>query len=255
MSRTLVAGVPTWLERRADGDSDPQLGGVDMAVKTTKAHSIFLVLADDIAHGRLAPGASLDEIQVAERFAVSRTPVREALRQLERCGLAEARPHRGAVVRTISERQLDEMFAVMAELEALCARWAATAMTVAERRALRASHVEAAALVGQGDRDGYIAANECFHAAVSVGAHNEYLHDLTQGARQRTAPFRRAQFDDLVRLTKSHTEHEKVVVAIERGDGLMAYEHMRSHLGVVRSAVDNVLLGPIDRLQARQPQI
>ncbi len=222
-------------------------------MKTTKAQEIYLTLADDIAHGRITPGTPLDEVQIAGRFAVSRTPIREALRQLERSGLADARPHRGAVVRDISERQLDDMFAVMAELEALSARWAAFAMSAAERRALRAGHAQAAALVNVGDRVAYIAANDAFHTAIYAGAHNDYLEELARTARQRVAPFRRAQFDELARLAKSHAEHERVVVAIERGDGQSAYEHMRAHITVVRSAVDDVLIGALSPKIPEQP--
>ena len=210
-------------------------------MRTTKAHEIYLALADDIAHGRLAPGTPLDEVGIAARFAVSRTPIREALRQLERSGLVEARPHRGALVRDVPERQLDDMFAVMAELEAVCARWAAAAMTLSERRALRAAHERAALLVQAGDRAGYVAANDAFHSSIYAGAHSDYLAELALSARQRVAPFRRAQFDDLGRLGRSHAEHGTVILAIERGDGQAAYDGMRAHIAVVRTAVEGVL--------------
>ena len=210
-------------------------------MSTTKAQEIYLALADDIAHGRLRPGTPLDEVGIAARFQVSRTPIREALRQLERSGLVLARPHRGALVRDMPEQQLDDMFAVMAELEAVCARWAATAMTAAERRALRAAHEAAAALVQSGNRVGYVAANDDFHSAIYAGSHSDYLAELARGARQRVAPFRRAQFDDLGRLAKSHGEHGAVILAIERGDGQAAYDRMRAHLSVVRTAVEDML--------------
>lgn len=223
-------------------------------MSTTKAQEIYLALADAIAHGRLPPGTPLDEVGIAARFAVSRTPIREALRQLERSGLVEARPHRGALVRDIPERQLDDMFAVMAELEAVCARWAAAAMTATERRVLRAGHVAAVALVKAGDRAGYVAANDDFHSAIYAGSHSDYLAELARGARQRVAPFRRAQFDDLGRLAKSHAEHGAVILAIERGDGPAAYDRMRAHIAVVRTAVEDVLQSHVPRLEPRMPQ-
>ena len=222
-------------------------------MSTTKAQEIYLALADDIAHGRLAPGTPLDEVGIAARFDVSRTPIREALRQLERSGLVEARPHRGAIVRDMPERQLDDMFAVMAELEAVCARWAATAMTAAERRALRAGHVAAAALVQAGDRAGYVAANDDFHSAIYTGSHSDYLAELARGARQRVAPFRRAQFDDLGRLARSHAEHGAVILAIERGDGQAAYDRMRAHIAVVRTSVEGVLQSDVLLFQPSVP--
>lgn len=209
-------------------------------MKLTKTQDVFNALADDITHGRLSPGTALDETVIAERFGVSRTPIREAIRQLETSGLVEARPHRGAVVRSVSEQQLDEMFAVMAELEGLCARWASFAMTSVERKQLQELHDCAAALVKTGDRAGYIDANDRFHAAIYTGAHNAYLDELTRAVRQRVSPFRRAQFDELARLTKSHVEHGGVLGAIQRGDGNAAQVAMRAHIGVVRTAVEGV---------------
>ena len=88
--------------------------------------------------GALPPGAALDEMELARRFSVSRTPVREAIRQLAASGLIEARAHRAAVVAQPSEERLTGMFEAMAELEALCAGFAAERMTGAERRALEA---------------------------------------------------------------------------------------------------------------------
>ena len=108
--------------------------------RRTLAEELHLQLADEIVRGVLVPGSALDEMELARRFRVSRTPVREAIRQLSANGLIEARAHRGAVVARPSETRLAEMFETMAELEALCAKLAAERMTGAERRALEAAH-------------------------------------------------------------------------------------------------------------------
>ena len=73
--------------------------GLPSAQKVTRAEELRLQLADDIVRGALAPGSPLDETDIARRFNVSRTPVREALRQLAASGLVDARAHRGAVLR------------------------------------------------------------------------------------------------------------------------------------------------------------
>ncbi len=86
--------------------------------------------------GVLEPGSALDETELARRFDVSRTPVREAIRQLAASGLVEVRAHRGAVVARPSDERLVGMFEAMAELEALCAGLAAERMTATERRLL-----------------------------------------------------------------------------------------------------------------------
>lgn len=208
--------------------------------KPTKARLIHNQIADDIVHGRLLPGTALDEVTIAATFGVSRTPIREAIRQLEAIGLVEARAPRGAVVAAMSERRLDEMFAVMAELEGLCARWSAVAMTAAERRELLGLQQESARLVSAGRRDAYVDLNNRFHEAIYRGSHNGFLAELTLSVRKRCAPFRRAQFESLGRLAKSHAEHGAVVTAIERGDAEAAMLAMRAHIGVVRNAVDEV---------------
>src|SRR5277367_951260 len=78
--------------------------------KLTRAEELRLQLADEIVSGALAPGSALDETDIARRFSVSRTPVREALRQLAASGLVEARAHRGAVVAQPSIERLSGMF-------------------------------------------------------------------------------------------------------------------------------------------------
>ncbi len=221
--------------------------------KSTKAHDIQQALATDIVHGRLLPGAGLDESKVARDFGVSRTPVREAIRQLEIIGLVETRPHCGAVVASIADDRLDDMFAVMAELESLCARWSALAMSTAERRDLREIHARSAAFMQSADRERYVQANDRFHAAIYEGAHSPYLAEITRAARTRVSPFRRVQFEDSRRLSKSFHEHEGVVAAIERGDGEEAQALMRAHIGVVRNAVDLRSRDPTRRSSHRTP--
>ena len=96
------------------------------------------------------------------------------------------------------------MFEVMAELEALCAGFAAERMGGAERRALEDKHENLRALIQSGDPQRYHEVNEAFHACIYAGAHNRYLADMTLSTRTRVQPFRRAQFRNLGRLAKSH---------------------------------------------------
>ena len=102
--------------------------------RKTRAEELRLQLADEIVRGAFVPGAALDETTLARRFDVSRTPVREAIRMLAASGLVEVRAHRAAVVARPGAEQLAGMFEVMAELEALCAGFAAERMTSLERR-------------------------------------------------------------------------------------------------------------------------
>jgi DNA-binding GntR family transcriptional regulator len=206
--------------------------------RRTLAEVLRLQLADEIVRGTLTPGATLDEIDLARRFSVSRTPVREAIRQLTASGLVEARAHRAAVVAKPSEERLNGMFEAMAELEALCAGFAAERMSSQERRKLELVHEEMRALIQTGDPQRFHEVNEAFHSTIYVGAHNTYLAEMTVTTRSRVQPFRRAQFRTLGRLAQSHTEHDRVVVAILRGERDGAARAMRAHIATVREAYE-----------------
>jgi DNA-binding GntR family transcriptional regulator len=202
--------------------------------RITRAEELRLQLADEIVRGALAPGAALDETDIARRFKVSRTPVREALRQLAASGLVDARAHRGAVVARPSIERLSGMFEAMAELEALCAGLAAERMPPLERHRLEAVHEEMRVLSYAGNPDRFHEINERFHNAIYAGSQNTYVAEMTLATRVRVQPFRRAQFRNLGRLAKSHAEHDRVVVAIMRGDRVGAAAAMRAHIDRVR---------------------
>jgi DNA-binding GntR family transcriptional regulator len=202
----------------------------------TSAEDIRQQLATRIIKGELEPGTVLDELGLAAEFAVSRTPVREALRLLRSSGLVEQRPHSSAIVAKPDEATLAGMFEVMAHLESLCAGLSAVGMSVGERQALAALHADMAAVVREGDSKGYVEANEAFHSMIYAGAHNAYLEDLRKSTRLRLQPFRRAQFSTLGRLGRSHEEHTKVVAAILCGDRAGAELAMRQHITIVENA-------------------
>ena len=207
--------------------------------RRTRTEELRLRLSDDIVRGQLAPGAALDETELARRFSVSRTPVREAIRMLAASGLVEVRAHRAAVVARPTHDHLIGMFEVMAELESLCAGYAADRMRGAERRALEDAHEKLRVLIQRGDPQRYYEVNEAFHATIYAGAHNSYLSELTLATRGRVQPFRRAQFRNLGRLAKSHAEHDRVVQAILRGERVLAAQNMYAHIIKVRDEYEH----------------
>jgi DNA-binding GntR family transcriptional regulator len=131
------------------------------------------------------------------------------------------------------------MFEVMAELEALCAGYAAERMTNVERRALEDSHEELRVIIHSGDPQRYHEVNEAFHSSIYTGAHNNYLAELTLSTRARVQPFRCAQFRNLGRLAKSHIEHDRVVQAILRGEQGIASSVMYAHIVTVREEYEH----------------
>jgi DNA-binding GntR family transcriptional regulator len=189
-------------------------------------------IEEQIATGALQPGSSLDEATLVEQYGVSRTPVREALIQLAAEGLIEIRPRRGAVVTAIGPTRLSEMFEVMAELEAMCARLAARRMTNAERRALLCAHEACEAARNQDDSDTYFYCNEQFHSAIYAGSHNSFLIEQASQLQRRLRPYRRLQLRVRNRMGTSFQEHQSVVQAISAGDTEGAAQALRSHVVV-----------------------
>ena len=158
----------------------------------TLAEKLASAIADGILDGSLPPGLRLDEASLAQQHGVSRTPVREALRQLATSGLIDMRPRKGAVVSKATPDEVEKLFVAMAEMEATCARLAAMSMTPVERRRLQARHEAMLALANAGNPDAYSDANVAFHLAIYAGAHNEPLAEFARSLRRRVAPFRRA---------------------------------------------------------------
>jgi DNA-binding GntR family transcriptional regulator len=204
----------------------------------TLTEKLAAAIADGILNGSLAPGLRLDEITLAQQHGVSRTPVREALRQLATSGLIDMRPRKGAVVSKATPDQVESLFVAMAEMEATCARLAAMSMTPIERRRLQARHEAMMALAAAGDPDAYSDANVGFHTAIYAGSHNAPLAEFTMGLRRRVAPFRRAQFRVEGRLLLSNAEHDAVVRAIVSGDAAGAHGSMLHHVSLVEDAFE-----------------
>jgi Transcriptional regulators len=201
-------------------------------VKQNRADQIRGLIEADIASGKLAPGARLEEAALAERFKVSRTPVREALAQLASAGLVEMRPRQGAVVATLGLETILEMFEVMANLESLCAELCARRMTVADQEELMALHQRCAEVIESGDADAYYEANRRFHEAIYVGCRNTYLEEMTRSLRNRVSPYRRIQLRHPGRLRRSLEEHDAIVKAIIASDPDTAREATKRHIAV-----------------------
>ncbi|MCL4711102.1 MAG: GntR family transcriptional regulator [Pseudorhodoplanes sp.] len=189
-------------------------------------------IENEIVTGRLHPGERLDEVTLAERFGVSRTPVREALHALAASGLLEVRPHRGAIVAEVSPERLVEMFQVMAELEAMCGRLAARRMTPADLETLRDSHAACALGAEAGDADRYYYDNERFHFSIYEASHNSFLIEQAKALHRRLQPYRRLQLRVRNRLATSYQEHDAILAALVDGDSARAATLLRDHVAV-----------------------
>lgn len=204
------------------------------------ADEVCRKIADEIVLGRFAPRSRLDETTLAGLFNVSRTPVREALKQLAIMGLVVYRPNRGTIVAEMSPETLDQMFETIGELEAACARHAALRMTEDDRARLRELHAQGRAAMQAVDMDGYDAVNLALHNAIIMGSYNSVLSETAMRLRHRIAPFRRTQFRNIERMGESYEEHSIIVEALLAHDPVTAYRQMRAHLLSARSATSRV---------------
>ena len=185
-----------------------------------------------IFEGTFADGDRLDEVQLAERFEVSRTPIREALQRLAQSGLVEQLPRRGVFVRHPGPVELIEMFEVMAELEAVCARLAASRISEAALADLNETNARCDAAVESHDTDGYFRENERFHAIIYRQSGNSFLEQECQRLHRRLHPFRRIQLRLRGRLKQSMAEHRAILLALEAGDGEAAAASIHNHVAV-----------------------
>ncbi len=189
-------------------------------------------LEEEILTSRYRPGDRLDEQSLAAQFGVSRTPVREALFQLVAAGLIEHRPHRGTFVSEVGPRHLMEMFEVMAELEAMCARLAARRVDASRLAAIEESHRACEAAAESGDMDGYYYENEAFHDRIRAAGGNAFLREQAAQLHKRLKPYRRLQLRVRNRVAASFREHDAIVAAIRAGDPDAAAAAMRDHVAI-----------------------
>src|SRR5262249_13504068 len=173
-----------------------------------------------------------DEKKLAEAFNVSRTPVREALRQLAAANLVEWRPHQSAIVAKITPSKMVEMFEVMAELEGFCGRLAARRMMPKEHTNLVAIHKKFRPYLESNDREGYHELNKTFHEAIYAGSHNRYLVDQASALYDRLAPYRAYQLRQPDALRLASKEHEGIIDAIIARDGNEAFRLLFDHVSL-----------------------
>jgi DNA-binding GntR family transcriptional regulator len=218
---------------------------------TTLSSRIYRVLFDQIIDGTLQPGQKLEEAVLAERLNASRTPIREALRELAARGMVELTPRKGVVVAQFSLDELADMLEAMCELEALCCRLSAQRMSLVEKKQLEELESEMNAAIARGDESGYLQLNREFHELICKGAQSKSLASIIAVQRQRLAGFRAAQPASPTRFEASVDEHREIVAAILESSPERAYNAMRDHT----ARLSIVVLGRLKRQRAERENV
>jgi DNA-binding GntR family transcriptional regulator len=187
------------------------------------------IIEDEILDGILAPGERLDERALAERFGVSRTPVREALNRLSAGGLIEIRRNAGIFVASMTLAKVLELYEAVSEIETVVTRLATRRATPEQRRQILALANEFEEWARQDDIDLFAAKNVAFHAYIYAAGHNRYLEQQAVLARRRIWAFRRMHFRVPGRMQASTREHIALAEAIASGDESTVLNVMRSH--------------------------
>ncbi|KAF0674683.1 nitrate reductase 2 alpha subunit [Profundibacterium mesophilum KAUST100406-0324] len=208
-----------------------------------RADTIAEELEEMIFTGSYDNGDRLDEIRLAERFGVSRTPVREALQKLSVSGLVEQIPHRGVFVRQPGPVELLEMFEVMAELEGACGRLAASRIESDALDRLAVANETCATVAKVGDADAYYRANEGFHHLIYMQSGNGFLEAETRRLCRRLQPFRRLQLRLRGRMEQSLSEHDGILEALRDGDSERSGSLLREHVAVQGEKFHHLMIG------------
>ena len=237
-----------------------------MTSDSTKADEIALVIEEAIVSGELAPGSLLRQEQLSERFHVSRTPIREALRRLDALGLVDFHANRGVRVRTVARAELHESFLVRAELEALATELAAERMTredlleleAAERRFSRLTQELRAREPGEERRSimgDWVRANHAFHDVIYRVADSPLVERLAKSARRSfSGPAVWAPGDHSIDglYLKNDQQHRAIRQALGAGSAAgaraLAREHVLSSFAMLETILEQVGTQPRDWL-------
>jgi DNA-binding GntR family transcriptional regulator len=194
-----------------------------------------------IQEGEIAAGERINERALCERFGVSRTPLREALKVLAAEGYVRLTPNRGASAAALTVEDLEEAFPVMGALEALAGELACANATEAELADILALHAEMRARWREGDRPAYFRLNERIHLAIAEAAKNPTLAQMQRSLDGRV---RRGRYQANIgrrRWDQAMAEHEEIAAALVQRDGPRLAETLRRHLANKLAALREAL--------------
>ena len=185
----------------------------------------------------LAPGSWIDEQTLADKFGISRTPMREALKVLASEGLVILKPRRGCYVTELSDTDLDQIFPVIALLEGRAAFEVTQKATTADLAVLDRIHADLERHAKSNDANRFFEANDAFHNALQDIANNRWLKQLIGDARKVIKLTRRQSLEVEGRVEQSLAEHRQVMAAIKKREPNEAARAMHDHLLSGRAAL------------------
>ncbi len=200
---------------------------------------VYEQLKLQILTGRIAPGTRMMEVELAEDLGVSRTPVREAIRKLEKEALVVIEPRRGAYVSDISVKEMVDTLVVREDLEALAASLAAKRITKEELEGLEKKVTDYSEAIASGDMEQIIRADESFHHRIVALSGNKALIQLFSSVQELSLRFRYLYYEDFTRYENMPVEHKEILEAIRSGDSDAARIVSDNHVKKLKDFVVN----------------
>ncbi len=185
----------------------------------TLREKILETIRDAILKGSLKPGERVSEPDLADRFGISRTPIREAFRQLESEGYLQVVPRKGAVVASLSERDIEEFYAIKILLEGFAARMAAENISEKDIERLEVINDRLWQIAKEGDVKNFFRVHNEFHEVFIKAAGNEKLYEMITQLVMRFKRLRLASLSQPGRMEISAEEHRNMIEAFRRRDG------------------------------------
>lgn len=194
----------------------------------SQGEAAYTQLYAAIREGQFQPGDRLREVDVAQRLALSRTPVREALRKLESDGIVEHRPRIGAVIRKLSQPEVVQLYEMRLVLERTAAEMAAKHASAAEIDALEDLNTQIAA--ARDDAQRASALNQKFHGCIYLATRNQFLLESARGLNNALMLLGPTTLADEARIKTVHAQHEQIITALRSGDAVAAGIAAETHL-------------------------
>lgn len=198
---------------------------------------VYEELKLQIMTGKILPGSRMMEVDLAKENDVSRTPVREAIRQLEKEGLVTIKPRKGAYVSEISTRELIETLEVFQNMEGLAAYFATFRIKSDQMRKLKKASKDYDLAVSEENIENAIRYDDYFHRIITDSSNNKFLIQMIDTLQERVLRFRHIYHEKFRQSTDMSYEHKRIVKAIEEHDADSAREAACMHIDGLKSAI------------------
>lgn len=232
------------------------MGNYDVKQEVTDKYSlrgrVFHKIREDILSGKYKEHEELKEVAIGEELGVSRTPVREAFRQLELEGLIQIIPNKGAYVTGITKEDVKDIYMIRSLLEGLCARWATEEITKEQMEEMEENVFLSEFHAGKGHLEQIAELDNRFHDIMYEACNSKMLEHLLKDFHQYVLRVRKKTLSVAARGEASNHEHRLIMEAIKAKDAAKAEELANKH---ILNAYENMVKNGLDEIFSKQESV